>query len=476
MSASAGTAENARGNAEKVAANILLLGGGELISRLIAFVGTAYLARILEPAGFGVIGFAAALFGYFQLAVTAGFHDVGAREVARRPRDASSIAAGVILFRLALATVALAGLAVVAWRLDKPATIKLFLVLMGLSFFSLALDTSWVYKGLERNRLPGAALIFGQALYVGAILFFVHSPADVTRVPLAQFFGEAGGAMLLAIPLFLHSRINLRLREGWRIFRASWSLAATKFLRTLIFTFDVALLGFLIGEKQVGLYTAPYRICFLVLSLATVIQVSYLPAVTRAAAQDVNQVGQITGRAIYLATVVAAPLVVGGGIASAPLLETLFGASYLEGATAFQLLLLSIGCAFIYGAIHNVLLAYDRMKVELAIMAVSAGLNVALNFLAIPRYGLVGAAAVTAISETVTVLLGLMAIYRLKVPLKLAPVWRPLLAASVMGVVLAAIGQDRKLILYLSAGAIVYLVVLTLLRGVPDEARRTKRS
>ena len=96
---------------EKVIGNILSLGGGEILSRVIAFAGTAYLARMLEPEGFGVIGFTTAIFGYFQFSVAAGFHDVGAREVARRPQSASTIAASVILVSLALAASALAAVA-----------------------------------------------------------------------------------------------------------------------------------------------------------------------------------------------------------------------------------------------------------------------------------------------------------------------------------------------------------------------------
>jgi O-antigen/teichoic acid export membrane protein len=358
--------------AGKVGDSLLSLGAGEFASRFIAFFGTAYLARMLDPSGFGAIGFAAAVFGYFQLTVAAGFHDAGAREVARRPQSAPSIAAGVILVRFALAGAAQIALAIAVWSLNKPAPVKLIMILTGLSFFSLALDTSWVYKGLERNRPAAIALVLGQALFVRAVLLFVRGPADAARVSLAQFFGEMGAALLLAVPLLRHrvggGRIDLDLREGWEIFRTSWSLTLTRLLRTLIFTFDVVLLGMLLGETQVGLYTAPYRICFPLLSLATVIQVSYLPAVTHAAIQGSDAVAAITGRTIYLATAVAAPMVTGGIILAVPVIETAFGPNYIEGAQAFRLLLVSIGCTFIYGAIHNALLAANRLKVELSVM------------------------------------------------------------------------------------------------------------
>lgn len=169
-------------DSRKVVNNIFSLGAGEFAARIVAFVGTAYLARILTPAGFGVVNFAMALFGYFSLAVTAGFNDVGAREVARRPRQASAIAISVTVVRLVLACIALVAIWVVARFLDKPPTVKTVVFLTGLLFFPLAIDTSWVYKGLERNRMVGLALVFGQVLYVATILLTVNGNRGMVKV------------------------------------------------------------------------------------------------------------------------------------------------------------------------------------------------------------------------------------------------------------------------------------------------------
>ncbi len=249
--------------AGKIGGNILSLGSGEIVARVVAFFGVTYAARLLGPEQFGIIGFAAALFGYLSLTITAGFGDIGSREVARRPREASSIAASVVVIKLIIALIALIAIAVTAWFLNKPPTVKLVLLLMGLLFFPLALDTSWVYKGLERNRPVAFALIIGQVLYAGAIFLAVNESSDVALVPLAQFFGEICAALMLALPLFYLKKFKLDLRDGFRILRSSGFWAISRLLRTAMYTFDVVLIGFLLGEQAVGLYTAPYRICFL---------------------------------------------------------------------------------------------------------------------------------------------------------------------------------------------------------------------
>ena len=459
--------------AGKIGGNILSLGSGEIIARAVAFFGVTYAARLLGPEQFGIIGFAAALFGYLSLTVTAGFNDIGSREVARRPREASSIAASVIAVKLIIALIALIAIAVTAWFLNKPPTVKLVLLLMGLLFFPLALDTSWVYKGLERNHPVAFALIIGQVLYAGAIFLTVNESSDVAFVPLAQFFGEICAALMLALPLFYLKKIKLDLRDGFRILRSSGFWAVSRLLRTAMYTFDVVLIGFLLGEQAVGLYTAPYRICFLLVALAVAVYVPYLPIITRAAALDstLSEVGIIAERSLNFAAAVAAPLVVGGIIVAAPLLIAVFGNDYAAGSAPFQFLILSIGFVFLHGAIHYIFLAANRLKTATVIVAVAAAVNMGLNTLIIPRYGIVGAAFVTAVTEGLTLVLGLIVVNKIGVPFSLRPIWRPLLASLLMGAVLLLLGTNHGLILQLAAGGGSYLLALILLRGIPPDVR-----
>ncbi len=458
-------------SAEKIGGNILSLGSGEIVARAIAFLGTAYVARTLGPLQFGIIGFAAALFGYLSLSVTSDFGDVGSREVARRPHEASSIAANVIAVKLIVAVFALAALIATALLLNKPTTVKIVLSLMGLLFFSLAVNVSWVYKGLEQNRPIAISLILSQLLYTALVFLAVNGPEDAVVVPVAQFAGEISAALILLFPLFRLGAIKLDLREGFRIFRHSSFWAVSRLLRTLLFTFDIVLIGFLIGEQAVGIYSAPYRICFLLVALAVAVHSSYLPTFVRAFHSDLplNETGKAAGRSLLLAVTVAAPLIVGGIIVSEPLLVFIFGSEYAGGADAFKFLLVGIGFLFLHGANHNVFLAANRLKTELMVFAAAAAVNIGLNIAVIPRYGIDGAAFATALAEAVTLVLGWFFVRKMGISLGLVAVWRPLLASMLMGAALLALGENHSLFLYLAAGGIVYLTALTLLRGFPLE-------
>jgi O-antigen/teichoic acid export membrane protein len=455
----------------KVLGNVFFLSAGDVLSRVIAFAGTAYLTRQLGPSGFGIIGFAMALASYLGLVATGGSNSMATREVARRPHNAATIAASVILVRLVFALLAMSAMAIIAWLIDKSFITKLVIALSGLSFLNLAIDTSWAYKGLERNRPIAVSMILGQTLFVSLVFVFVRRPDDVVSVPVAQFLGEFIGVSLLAVLILRAGPVNWNFSEGLRVLRSSRNLLATKILRALIFNFDVLLLGFLLGEKHVGLYVAPYRFCFVLLAIAVAIHASYLPAFVRAASKGPDTLAEITNRALAFSAAVGAPLVLGGMVVARPLLRALFGPDYVDGTTAFRLLILSIGLIFLHGHFSNVLLALDRTSIELRIIAAATAANIVLNFLLIPVWGITGAAASTVTAEGLILLLVLLVVRSKGGHFHAGAVCRPILAAMVMGAVLFGLRLNTELALSVALGSVVYAAALFLLRGIPEDIK-----
>ena len=176
-------------------ANFLALGSSEILSRGIAFVATAILARRLGVEGLGLLSFAAAVAGYFGLALTTGFGEIGAREVARHPDDALKIAADGILIRILIALFGAIAVVMAALLLVQAPDARIVILLSTLSLFSLGVDTSWVYKGLERNRAVAAGMLASQIIYLAGVLVFVRTPGNVVRVPVIQFTGELLAAL-----------------------------------------------------------------------------------------------------------------------------------------------------------------------------------------------------------------------------------------------------------------------------------------
>lgn len=469
--ANAAVAERSRGM-QSVMGNIVALGSSEIGARVIGLAGMAYLTRRLGPEGFGAIGFALALASYFGLIVSAGFNDVGSKEVSRRPDAAAAIATSVILVRLILALGASLVLIAIVGFIHKPLLVRWVLLLTGLSFWSLALDTGWVYKGLERSRSVGVSLLLTQAVYVSGLFLLVRRPDQCLLVPPLQFAGEMAGGLLLAVPLLRTKRLTFDLHEGWCLAKVSSLRMVSRVLRTLIYSFDIILIGFWQGEYPIGLYSAAYRVCFLILALAYTIYIPYLPALTRAAEKDTATLSAVAGRAVGVAAAFGAPLVAGGIVVAGPVLRLLFGPGFEKGAGAFALLLISIGFVFLHVAIRNILLVLNRLKTEMWIIFAATVLNIGLNLLLIGRYGIVGAAFATAAAEGTIFVLGMMILEKAGIRLNmLSALWRPLLAAAAMAGVLFFFTISWPLLLQILLGGAVYIGGLVALGGVPEDVR-----
>ncbi len=451
--------------------SFISLGGGLLVARAIAFLGTAFLTRKLGPYGFGVIGLALAISGYFSSTVQASVGPVGSREVARHPERAVSMAGGVIVVRLALALVALALVAVIALVIEKPIEVKHVVFLTSLTMLAQALITAWVYKGLGRNRMVGLSLILTQIVYVITLFAVVREPSDVIWVPIAMVLGELAAAVLLGIPLFRNADSKADIHEGLRILRSSKYLVSSRMLTQVTRTADIVLLGLMVGESSVGLYTAGYRLCLLVLGVGQSLHTAYLPKLARAAQKGAQTADRIGRRAFESAVVVVLPLVAGGLLYSQSLLGLLFGSEFEAGATAFKLLLIGIGLQYVHGLAHNVLLVFDRTRADMRLRAIATIINVTLNLLWIPRWGIVGAAAATLVSHIVITLLSLWVCRRLGVRLVSSSWWKAAVSTAIMLAWLLTAAVQWPLALQILTGGLVYAASLSVLRGIPVDLR-----
>ena len=445
------------------------LSGGVILSRLVAFVGTAYLARVLGTYAFGIIGLATAVTTLLAVALRTGFEPVGAREVARDPKSAANLAAGVGIFRLLFALLGIGLLAFVTFVLDKPQEVRLVVFLTGFLLLPLALDARWVYRGLARNRWVGFSMVVAQIVYVGTLLLVVKGPKDVIRVPPALVLGEMAAVVFLALPLMSDWKGRTDWRRAWGVLRSSGFLVASGVLGHLTRTTDVVIIAFLLGENEVGIYSAAYRVCFLVMAIGLSLHSTYLPRLAQISRDDPRAMSQLANRAWEAGGSLAIPIVVGGWILAEPLLSHLFGPEYAAGQGAFRLLLLGTGFFFLHGILFHVMVAFDRTRPELTILGTAAGLNVVLNILLIPGLGIQGAALATVLAEGLVLGWRWVVCRRLGVTVGGSYLWKQLGAAMGMGA--AILWMDSRVSWWgtILLGGVTYVILLGLLRGYPRD-------
>ncbi|MCZ6755637.1 MAG: polysaccharide biosynthesis C-terminal domain-containing protein, partial [Gemmatimonadetes bacterium] len=166
------------------------------------------------------------------------------------------------------------------------------------------------------------------------------------------------------------------------------------------------------------------------------------------------------------------PIAIGGWVLALPLVATVFGTAYSPAAPAFAILVWSIPLSLVRDIPIVALITHGQERTVLRVTGMAMVLNIALNVALIPRFGMVGAAVATVVTEGARMVLAFIAAqrYRLGFP-SWRLVWRPFAAAAAMLAVLSR-GAAMPVWGVVLLGAGTYGLVLMLIGGAPFRVRR----
>ena len=184
-----------------------------------------------------------------------------------------------------------------------------------------------------------------------------------------------------------------------KIFSFSWPLVLTHFLVMIMAWIDTLMIGYFKDAQQVGIYNAAIPTAQILYMVPYAFSFLFIPILTELYAKkewvSFNNLLSTTTRWIF--TVNMLPLVI-FIFFSQEIMITLFGESYRTATLPF--IILSLGYFLNYLVINatNTLVIFKKTKWIFFDLLIGTILNIFLNALLIPKYGMLGAASATAIS------------------------------------------------------------------------------
>ncbi|MGD2112139.1 MAG: flippase [Gammaproteobacteria bacterium] len=447
--------------------NFLALGSGEALSRIIAFVATIYIARVLGADGYGVIAFAVGVNLYLSKIADFAIEWVGSKEIAAHRDSLKELTSALMGARLALALV-LTGISVLVVQFLMPDPERYVLELYFLTMIPIAASTKWVHMGLEDARPVGLARVLGEALGLAIVLLVMSRTAGLWVPPLAQIASESLVALLLFYILRkrgYHFGLTWDMDRALPVFRAAFPLLVHIMLGLFIYNSDLIFLRVFRDSEQVGLYAAAYTLISFLSNLGMSYGMSLLPTLTR------QGTGTAEEKALYhtaLAQVYAIsfPVSVGGCLLASDIITLSFGDQYTGSVLALQVLIWSIPLSIFRYVPWAALIGRERQDLLMRVIFYGALANIALNCLLIPFYGMLGAAAATVVTECLVGIVMLRYAANESLPfVSYRRLWRSTVAGLCMGAVLYAL-HGRGLPVGLLAGIAAYGAVLTILGGI----------
>lgn len=371
--------------------------------------------------------------------------------------------------KLALALAFLLALFVGAVVLGYPVAIWGLLLIIGLNqlLMSLLLFLRSNLTGTGRYRADSWISVVDKVLMlllVGGLLLFARDHLTVFTFAGAQTLSWlfsvllAGSLLAGSLPRFL-PRWNRAI--AYSLLRKSAPFALAVFLMTAYTRTDAVMIERLLpdGRAQADHYAAAYRLLDAVNMLGYLLSGLLLPMFARLIAQKESVHALLR---LSLPTVLAGALVLTIPMAyyATPIVYQLYDFADARTAAMLAILIFSFVAMctnYVYGALLG---AADELKRMNRIFAWGCGINIVGNLLVLPRYGAVGAAAVTTFTQSfIAIAQAILAHRQLHIPAGLLPWGRLLLLlTSLLGL--------NLLLLPLLGLAYYWLIALGLLGGL----------
>jgi len=389
---------------------------------VLAFLNAIILARVLGAQGYGAFANAMAWIGILTIPATFGFDILLVRDVAIYHaqyewallngllRFSNSF---VLLLSVLLALVA-AGITGTIFSSSIQATLRLTLwfAMPLIPLFALSSLSQSTLRGLEfvfRAQLPDKIIRPG-FLMVGIVVIQMYWPEHL-NAPVAMAVNVGAGILALGACIlwlkrllpFEVKRVKAEYEPGpW--LKSAFPMLISNGMQIILGQTDIVMLGMMCGAEDVGLYAVAQRVAILLLYVTMASNMILAPVMSRLYAdKEKARLQRILTRAIRISFFSILPFAL-FFIFLGNIVLTVFGDSFVNAHSALAILsfgrLVDVFVGGGTGAIMLIAAGEERIVAHIFVYIVC--INVILNFLLIPPYGIFGAALASVISLVVS--------------------------------------------------------------------------
>lgn len=391
--------------------NFVWMAAANIVSSLFGIVLFLYLARTLMPEAFGYLSYAMTIVFFLANFIDLGLSTYGIREVAKDRTRVSDYVSEIVSFRFLVSIILGTAFALVIFLSACETPLKAVMLGSALMLVAFGLATEWAYQGVEKMQMVFISFLTTLTLQLGLMYIFVKKPPDVIKVPIIYFIST-----LPILTVFLRSlkfRLKIKITDLRRIaFYLSSSLIiwSISMFAQIYNNLDILILGLFKSAKEVGYFTIARRVtggfAFLLVFLAN----AALPRLSRTFCEDRAQFRTVTQRflwlAVFLTICVFSPLM----IFSKTFISLAFGSSYLPADLPLKIMMGGLILVTFNLPYSTGLIASGFEKEVLKQTATCASFSIVLNFILIPRYGIIGASVAFLCTETLA-LAWIMCVY-----------------------------------------------------------------
>ena len=436
-----------------------------------------YISRVLGAENVGKINFGNSVISYFSLIATLGISSYAIRECSKRKdnkEELSQFASQIYSINIITTFVAYAALAITLIFAKSLENYRTLIMIQSTTILFTTLGADWINTAFEDFKYITVRTVITQIISIICMFIFVRNPDEYIIYAIISVLAGCGGNIMNIIYRRKFCKMKFTFNMEIKKHIVPIMLLFSMILAQIIYcNSDITILGLVKGDYEVGLYSVSVKIYNIVNSLVASISIVVMPKLSQAFAEnDFKSVNSNVKYALQFIVTLGLPCIAGLNLLTKQLIICVAGEEYAGASLSLHILTISIAASFIGGWIGNItMLPAGKESICLRAGIVSALLNIILNLIFIPIWGLNAAAGTTAISEIVGVIILLP---KMDKRIKIDNVWNIIKSPIVGSIAIIAFSLIMKSLITniwlligitIAGSAIIYFAILIIMKN-----------
>lgn len=458
---SSATHRATRVGSRRVVSDVAAQLGGQIVNVALGIVTTVVIVRALGASRYGEWATILAAIELIATVGNFGLETVAVRLAAQEPEREGAWVGATTSLRLLIAIPMLLAFVVALVVLASDEEMLVGGLILSLLYLTAALSTLRIVFRLHvRNHVTVAFTTVNSVLWAGSVIAIAALGGGMVEFAIA----------FLAVSIIVQGALAVvalrTIRVRWRGARELWPKLlgigiSVGIAGTLTFTYgridQILVYELAPNPADVGVYAAMYKILDNAGFVPMAMMVTLFPIMAGLYPADPARLRRMIQMAIDYLMIVALGGLALTIVAAEPIVDLLFGPDYVSGATTLTILIAAFIPICIGNVAGNMVIAMDMQRRYIWFALLGLALNIPLNWVLIPEYGIEAAAWVTLLTEIVVVSLSLILVLRkLELRLSLLRIGLALLAAVLSALAIWGLREA-------GAGAVVLVLAMTAL-------------
>ena len=381
----------------------------KIIRLILNFFVMVAVVRYLGPDEFGLYSYSISFYGLFVAFVSLGLESISIRELVKYPNKKDKILGSVFYTQLVGAVIAISFISLALLITSEELfTSVLILIISASSFFQTFNVIDYYFRSTVKAKYS-VYVLFSSVFIISAIKLTLI----IIKAPLIYFvIAYAFEFVINSIGYFIVYHLQKHKISKWKfdkklalsLLKDSWPLILSGVVVSIYMKADQVIIKKMLDAKEVGFYAAAVRLSESWYFIPVAISNAIFPAIVNAKNISLelykSRLQKLYDILAWMAIGISIPI----SFFATDIIILLYGKDFLPSAMILTIYIWAGAAVFLGVASSQYLVTENLTKISLFRTSLGMIVNVILNILLIPKYGIVGSAVATLISYSLATL------------------------------------------------------------------------